>query len=392
MNWVRDRSTAVLAGTVIGDALGGATEGWTPAQIQERYGGRVQGVVPPFREDWQTFRPISPYHKGDGHVTDDSLMTLALVRAYARARRHLDAYGMAEYLVPLLIDEPQWIPELERETVLLQRIFLPEKYLVMRLHHGHVDPRDAGSGNVVNCGAAMYMAPVGLMNAGQPRRAYAEAIDMAGAHQTSYGREAAGVFAAAVAEAVRPGASVESVVDVAIEFAHDGTKGAVTAVTDVARSLPENASPDAVEQALRDAVRPFDTVGEHYRQPAIDARLPSRTKSIEEFPVAIGLLVAHDGAFTECILGGVNYGRDADSIASMVGALAGALGGSASVRHDWLEQVVAASHLDFHVYASQLADVAVEVIRRDAAEATLVAQQLTSLVRMEVTDASGKQV
>ena len=38
-----------------------------------------------------------------------------------------------------------------------------------------------------------------------PAGAYAEAIDVAGAHQSSYGREAAGVFAAAVAEAMRPG-------------------------------------------------------------------------------------------------------------------------------------------------------------------------------------------
>ena len=49
-----------------------------------------------------------------------------------------------------------------------------------RLHYGHVDPREAGVGNIVNCGAAMYMAPVGIANAGDPDGAYAEAIDIAG--------------------------------------------------------------------------------------------------------------------------------------------------------------------------------------------------------------------
>ncbi len=63
------------------------------------------------------------------------------------------------------------------------------------------------SGNIVNCGAAMYMAPVGLVNAANPAAAYAEALDVAGAHQSSYGREAAGVFAAAVAAACVPGAT-----------------------------------------------------------------------------------------------------------------------------------------------------------------------------------------
>ncbi|MGW1619192.1 hypothetical protein, partial [Streptomyces sp. NPDC002172] len=30
-----------------------------------------------------------------------------------------------------------------------------EKWLAARLHYGHVDPREAGVGNIVNCGAAM---------------------------------------------------------------------------------------------------------------------------------------------------------------------------------------------------------------------------------------------
>lgn len=84
--------------------------------------------------------------------------------------------------------DPRWIPELEAEALPLQRIFLAEKWIVARLHYGHVDPREAGSGNIVNCGAAMYMAPVGLVNAAHPQAAYAEALDVAGAHQSSYGR------------------------------------------------------------------------------------------------------------------------------------------------------------------------------------------------------------
>ena len=200
----------------MGDALGGPVEGNTPAVIQQRYGGFVTGIVPPFFENWRDARPMSPYHKGDGHITDDTLMTLALVDVYDEVRDHLDAYDIAERLVPQLMNRVRWIPELERETVILQRIFLAEKWLVARLHYGHIDPREAGVGNIVNCGAAMYMTPVGIANAGDPAGAYAEAIDMAGAHQSSYGREAAGVFAAAVAEAMRPEATVDSVVETAI--------------------------------------------------------------------------------------------------------------------------------------------------------------------------------
>ena len=95
-------------------------------------------------------------------------MTHALVRVYAPVRDHLDAYAIADHLVPDLMTTPRWIPELEAEALPLQRVFLAEKWLVARLHYGHVDPREAGVGNIVNCGAAMYMAPVGLVNAGRP--------------------------------------------------------------------------------------------------------------------------------------------------------------------------------------------------------------------------------
>lgn len=364
VNWLRERTAAVLMGAAVGDALGGATEGFTPAVIEERYGGRVEGIVPPFYPDWQTRRPISPYHKGDGHVTDDTLMTQALVQVYAKRRRHLDAYDVDADLVPLIMEQVRWIPELERETVLLQRIFLAEKWLVLRLRYGHIDPREAGVGNTVNCGATMYMTPVGIVNAGDPAAAYAEAIDLAGAHQSSYGREAAGVFAAAVAAALTPGADVEDVIAAAIGVAHDGTRTAIEAVVAAARANA-GASPQELQAALRDAVIPFDTVGPVYREPDADARRPSRTKAIEELPIALGFLVAHRGDYRASVLAAVNYGRDSDSIATMAGGIAAALGGIDAIPRAWVDGVAEGSRIDFDHYAQLLADAAEQIIADD---------------------------
>lgn len=232
---LEERITGALVGAAVGDALGGPVEGYSPDQILERHAGRVHGIVGPWNgEAWRTARPIAPYHKGDGHVTDDTLMTHALVRVYAQVRDHLDAYSIADHLVPDLMQNPRWIPELEAEAIPLQRIFLAEKWLAARLHYGHIDPREAGVGNIVNCGAAMYMAPVGLVNAAHPAAAYAEALDIAGAHQSSYGREAAGVFAAAVAAACVPGATPDSVVATCLALAKDGTRTAIEQVCEVA--------------------------------------------------------------------------------------------------------------------------------------------------------------
>ncbi|MFF9119689.1 ADP-ribosylglycohydrolase family protein [Streptomyces massasporeus] len=358
-----ERITGALVGAAVGDALGGSVEGYSPEQILERHGGRVHGIVGPWHgDDWRTARPLAPYHKGDGHVTDDTLMTHALVRVYARVRDHLDAYAIADHLVPDLMTEPRWIPELEGEALPLQRIFLAEKWLVTRIHYGHADPREAGSGNIVNCGAAMYMAPVGLVNAADPRAAYAEALDVAGAHQSSYGREAAGVLAAAVAAACTPGATPDSVVSTCLALAKDGTRDAIERVCEEAARHTDF---ESALRPLREAVTPYDTVGPDYRAPSLGARRPSRLHAIEELPVALGMVLVARGDYRHAVLGAVNYGRDCDSIATMAGAVAGALG--SPVPEDWAKTVAEASRLDLWEPAATLTAVTREIFDRDVA-------------------------
>ena len=377
-----ERISGALVGAAVGDALGGPVEGYSPEQILERHGGRVHGIVGPWHgDDWRTARPLAPYHKGDGHVTDDTLMTHALVRVYARVRDHLDAYAIAGHLVPDLMTEPRWIPELESEALPLQRIFLAEKWLVTRIHYGHADPREAGTGNIVNCGAAMYMAPVGLVNAADPRAAYAEALDIAGAHQSSYGREAAGVLAAAVAAACTPGATPDSVVSACLSLAKDGTRAAVERVCEEASRHTDF---ESALRPLREAVAPYDTVGPDYRAPSLGARRPSRLHAIEELPVALGMMVVARGDYRHAVLGAVNYGRDCDSIATMAGALAGALG--SPVPEDWAKTVAEASRLDLWEPAATLTAVTREIFARDVTRRRTHEQAFASLGGRECSD------
>ena len=118
-------------------------------------------------------------------------------------------------------------PRARVEALLLQRVFLAEKWLVARLHYGHVDPREAGVGNIVNCGAAMYVAPVGLANAGDPRGAYAEAIDLAGRAPVELRPRGRGRVRGDGRGSGRPGATLDDVVAAALDVAHDGTRAAL---------------------------------------------------------------------------------------------------------------------------------------------------------------------
>src|SRR5687768_11826310 len=85
-----DRAIGALAGAAVGDALGGATEGWESREIHAHFGVWVSGIVESIRRSRGIEKPFSPFHKGDGHVTDDTLMTRVLVQAYASKRDHLD--------------------------------------------------------------------------------------------------------------------------------------------------------------------------------------------------------------------------------------------------------------------------------------------------------------
>ncbi len=344
---LEDRFTGCILGSAIGDALGSSTEGRTPEEIIERFGGRVEDFTPPFGP-----KPDGR-HKGDGNITDDTLMTLALCRAYLAKGGQLEAHDMATYLLPEIVDKPTWVPEFNRHMPLLDRLFYPERYLLIRLRLASANPREAGIGNMVNCGAAMYAAPVGLMNACDPALAYHRAIGLFSAHQYSYGLEAAGVMAACVAEALRPTATVDSIVGVALKYAKDGTHRAIEAVVEAARTVP--ADDEVVcQRRLRAAIEPFDTVKGGVQEFTRGGGYPSQMHSIEELPLALAYLVLSKGDYRTAVLGAANYGRDSDSIASMAGALIGAMVGKDALPERWVSEIGARNQIDFEQVARDL--------------------------------------
>ncbi|CAA9552940.1 MAG: ADP-ribosylglycohydrolase [uncultured Thermomicrobiales bacterium] len=237
----------VLYGAAVGDALGSPAEGKEPPDIRARY-----GEITDFVEPWNGPSAIG---KGDGRYSDDTHMTTILSRIYLDADDHLDVFRFAAAVVPRIADQPIWVPEHGREMPLIERLFYPEKWLLMRLRLANADPRLGGIGNMVNCGAAMYAAPVGIVNAGDPGAAYREAIEIFAAHQWSYGLEAAGVVAACVAGAFTPGTTVDAIVATALGLSQEGTRSAIAAVVERARRFDDWR---AALGPLRDAVRPFD--------------------------------------------------------------------------------------------------------------------------------------
>jgi ADP-ribosylglycohydrolase len=365
----------MIYGVALGDALGAPVEKLSAEAIRSRY-GRVESLATRWHKMDLPPEQRNNRVRGDGTVTDDTLMTLALCDVYAETGRHLDAWDMADAMVRQIAWVPRWIPELQREAMLLERLFYPEKWIFQRHQLSSCDPRQGGIGNMVNCGAAMYATPIGAVNAANPRAAYDEAIAFASGHQESYGLEAAGVLAAAVAAAFVPGTDIEKVVETALALAKDGTRNAIADICAIAREARGKGwDHAAVVAAFHKAIARYSPMGDDVNHSAekagrlTDAYQPSRLKAIEELPLALGFCLVNGGEFRASIADGINSGRDTDSIGVMAGAILGALHGEAVIDKADLDQLDRANRLDLMTLADTFAADAGAIIARDRAAA-----------------------
>lgn len=279
---------------------------------------------------------------------------------------------MANEFVKEIAFRPRYIPEFGREALILDRLFYPEKHIFNRHVLANCEPREGGYGNMVNCGAAMYIAPVGIVNACNPKGAYDEAILFASGHQISYGLEAAGVMACCVAKAFEPGVTVHDVAETAVRYAKDGTKRAIYALCEKALLLQaDKADRDKVVHALHEVMavyspmrddvnRSIDKVGipsNHYT--------PSRLFSIEELPLALAYMVLHDGDFLEAVKDGVSSGRDTDSIGVMIGAILGAMQGARAIPADEIAVLEEVNKQDIEGSCDRFIEAAAAIIQED---------------------------
>jgi ADP-ribosylglycohydrolase len=387
----------MLHGIALGDALGAPVEKLSAAEIKARY-GRVTSLEARWHK--MDLPPDQRNHRvrGNGIVTDDTLMTLALMDIYADTGRHLDAWDMADGMVREIAWKPRWIPEMQRETNLIDRLFYPEKWIFQRHQLSGCDPRQGGIGNMVNCGAAMYIAPVGVVNAADPKAAYDEAIAFASGHQQSYGLEAAGVFAAAVAAAFVPGTTIEKIVEVASALAKDGTRAAIAEIAEAATFMRQHGSNyDHVVEQFHRIIGKYSPMGDDVNHSAKKAGMPtaayqpSRLGAIEELPLALGFALFNEGDFRISIEDGINSGRDTDSIGVMAGAILGVLHGESVIEPADLKTIDSANRFDLTASADRFAGTATRILLADrearlaadhAREALLAPTQTASVVNL----------
>jgi ADP-ribosylglycohydrolase len=173
-------------------------------------------------------------------------------------------------------------------------------------------------------GTAKMMLPVGLINACDPDQAARDALDLGrlkdAAHRPfNFALEVCAGLAAACAEAMRPQATIETIVAAGIH-----------PLSSTPRAAVEEAQRWAEDAAEVWDLRPL--FAEKYRgHPASNA--------VEVFSAGLAIFSMVGQNTRDAILAGVNFGRDCDCISYVAAGLAGALNGIESVPAEWIQIV-----------------------------------------------------
>ncbi len=140
------------------------------------------------------------------------------------------------------------------------------------------------------------------------------------------------LLAACIAHAFRPNATIDSLVDCACRYS----------------SLYGNLSQELSDRILGavELARNSKSINRFYSDFYDQYLVPQpswRIFILEQIPAVFALLALRNNDPKNAILSAVNFGRDTDTIACMVGELAGALYGASALPMDWVNTILAAN-------------------------------------------------
>jgi len=311
----RDRALGALTGLAIGDALG------MPTQTLPREAIAAAGGVTGFR----AAAPDHPLAHGlpAGRVTDDTEQALLLADALVDGRGRVDPARFAD-------DLDRW----ERDAVARGSLDLlgPSTRSAIQAVRDGTAPELAGANGTTN-GAAMRIAPVGVVVGADDLEALVDAVESAClvSHHTSIAVSGAAAVAAVVSAGV-DGRDLPLAVALGIAAARAGARrGRWVAGGEVAARIGW-----CLDLARGDARVATDRV----------VRLLGTSLATQEsVPAAFAMLLLHpDDPWAACCAA-ASLGGDTDTIAAMTGAMAGAIHGVGAFPAEAVATVLAVNDL-----------------------------------------------
>ncbi len=314
-----------LVGGAVGDALGAPVEGWYWHEVRAKYaGGRITELEPGRRGNTgPLYGGSSGYGYGPdydgpvtppGAITDDTTLRHVLCLAIAEKGGRVTPDDFARV----------WLDKLNPS-----RVWVNERIVTWKLRLG-MNPWDTGKGTPPAGVATMAIAPIGVINAGNPAQAYQDAFNIAFVNQDNENRDGAATIAAGVAAAFLPGATVASVIETMLQHSSFVIRRALELTLDLAYS---SASVD--EFAEKFYARMLDWTWpslnwnkEHFFSGSSLELVPLTAAAIHFFPEV-----------NQAMIEAASLGRDCDTTASLAGAILGAMQGASAIRPDWVATV-----------------------------------------------------
>jgi ADP-ribosylglycohydrolase len=320
-----DRALGALAGLAVGDALGMPTQGMRRADILADY-GPITGLAA------AGSRQVIAAGMPAGAVTDDTEQALLLARLLIAGDGRIDPLAFAEALV-------SWEQAMAAKGSL--DLLGPSTREAVRALAAGVAAAEAGRRGATN-GAAMRIAPVGLATPPQPLPALVDAVVEASmvTHNTSIGLAAAAAVGAAVSVGVEGGSRAE-----AIELA--------IAAADLAAGRGHWVPGGQIGPRIAWVTRHLARVPPAGWADELDAVVGTSVAAQESVTAAFGILAVVPSAWDAVCLA-ASAGGDTDTIAAIVGAVAGAADGMSAWPADIVQRVTQVNDLDLAPIASAL--------------------------------------
>lgn len=323
-----------LLGAAVGDAMGAVTETRTSWMIRRDFGGYVEDLVTP---------PADCFVRGReaGSVTDDFSLAYFTAVELAKCKGNVTEQVAINSLLTWS-EYPEFF-RLAGSTT---------QTAVMRLRGEPVINKNAylacDNAKMTN-GAGMKIFPVGLINPGNLEKAIADAATICmPTHPYDITISAAAAIAAAVARAMQPGATLDDVLSAGLTGAREGLR--------LGSQRGKRLAGPSMEKRIRLAIEIGQRgLGWEATMLELGDIIGSGLSAAEAIPCAFGILAANPGDAMGAIKMGVNIGSDTDTVATIVGAMAGALYGAKAIPPRFLECINSVNGFDLERIAYDIA-------------------------------------
>lgn len=337
---VKDKILGSILGAALGDAMGAVTETRSAERIKEDFGGYIETLITPPDDCFAHGYEI-------GAITDDFSLAYFTAIELVRAKGEVTD-EVARQAVLKWSEYPEFFRFAGPTTEAAVRRMkgLDETH---RADDGKIDRSyvAADNGKATN-GSAMKIFAAGLINPGNLDKAVADTVTICmPTHPNNASISGAAAISAAVAKAMEENATLDEVIEAGIYGAKRGFE--------IGSQKGHRLAVPSVSKRIRLAAE-IGKKGLGWEEEMLELRdiIGAGLMVVEAVPCVFGILAANPGDPFGAIKMGVNIGDDTDTVATMVGAVAGALYGVGNIPMQYLDVMEKANKIDLKKLADDV--------------------------------------